>query len=102
MSACAREGTLLPSFAHTQSESNRTEALTRAKGEEELSGLSRLPTYALSTQRRRLPQQGTPPPRHSSQHGPQRPHHTASTAATPPHQGAGYRRGVWVNVAIFR
>jgi len=30
-----------------------------------------------------LPPQGTPPPQHSSRHGPQRTQHTASTAATP-------------------
>jgi len=30
-----------------------------------------------------LPPQGTPPPKHSSRHGPQRTQHTASTAATP-------------------
>jgi len=30
-----------------------------------------------------LPPKGTPPPRHSSRHGPQHTQHTASTAATP-------------------
>jgi len=32
-----------------------------------------------------LPLQGTTPPKYSSRHGPQRPQHTASTAATPRH-----------------